>query len=627
MKRVVMLLALLFAGLAVSADQGLNTAEGLRRFAMFIGSNEGGPDRVTLRYAERDARSMAAVMHELGGIGSGDTLVLLAPNTFDVESGFQMMSARVGQAREEARRVEFLFYYSGHSDEQGLLLGGARLAYADLKSSIEGIDADVNIAVLDSCFSGAFTRLKGGTRKPPFLMDESVEMKGHAFLTSSSADEAAQESDGIQSSFFTHYLISGLRGAADSTRDGQVSLNEAYHYAFNETLSRTEQTQAGAQHASYNIQLTGTGDLTLTDLRVAVSAVLLGEDVEGRLFVRDGAGNLVLETRKIREVPVRLALPAGSYGLSLDSEGRSFQTRLTLRPGAQVQLSTAGFSAVRQERAMRRGPDGYQEQGDPGDTWQDWGDMGHSVGRFVQRKLEEILGRVPAAGQAPEPLPGEQAQQQGVPTGPAEPTPAKRVRPAPADTVPFNLGIVPFVSSSGVHPGSPGVPPAFNLSFNLLVGYSYEIRGAELGGVLNITERNVAGGQAAGVGNIVGGDLRGVDYAGVFNIAGDSLAGLQSAGVFNIGKGKTIGVQAAGVFNLAEGDLFGAQLAGVFNTAARVRGAQLGVVNVSADVEGHADRAGERGRGPGAWRPGGSGERVQGPQRDSHRADQYRGDR
>jgi uncharacterized caspase-like protein len=68
----------------------------------------------------------------------------------------------------------------------------------------------VRIAVLDACASGAFTRLKGGKPRKAFLVDESASMRGHAFLTSSAATEAAQESDHIGASYFTHYLVSGL---------------------------------------------------------------------------------------------------------------------------------------------------------------------------------------------------------------------------------------------------------------------------------------------------------------------------------------------------------------------------------------------------------------------------------
>ena len=43
-----------------------------------------------------------------------------------------------------------------------------------------------------------------------------------AFLTSSAETESAQESDRIRASYFTHYLISGFRGAADLSGDGSI---------------------------------------------------------------------------------------------------------------------------------------------------------------------------------------------------------------------------------------------------------------------------------------------------------------------------------------------------------------------------------------------------------------------
>jgi hypothetical protein len=309
MKRLPWIAVLSLCCLAHAAWSAADEALPLRRLALYIGSNNGGAGRVTLRYAEEDARAVAGVMQELGGVAAEDSLVLLAPTSEGVLDSLRQVRQRVQKVRDSSRRVEFLLYYSGHSDEQGLLFGGDRLEYSDLKASIQEVQADVNIAILDSCSSGAFTRLKGGVRQPPFLLDESAQMSGHAFISSSSADEAAQESDRINGSFFTHYLVSGLRGAADSTRDGQVSLNEAYYFAFNETLARTQDTQGGAQHPSYNIQLTGTGDLTLTDLRAAPCSVRIEEALAGRLFVRNAQGRLMVELAKEPAVPVDLGLP------------------------------------------------------------------------------------------------------------------------------------------------------------------------------------------------------------------------------------------------------------------------------------------------------------------------------
>ena len=560
MRRFVILWVMLFTALSAFANQG-----SLRRFAMFVGSNEGGGDRVTLRYAEDDALGMASLLYELGGVVPGDSLLLLGPRSGELQEGFRAIAQRVREAQGGARRTEFFLYYSGHSDEQGILLGPELVSYRELKESIDAVEADVRIAILDSCSSGAFTRLKGGTMQPPFLLDESSQMKGHAFLTSSSADQAAQESDRIEGSFFTHFLIAGMRGAADATRDGQVSLNEAYAYAFHETLARTESTSAGPQHPSYDIQLTGSGDLTVTDLRVASSGVWLQEDVGGRLFFRDPQGRLVVEVRKDPNAAMLLALPAGSYRVRLERDGRSFESSVQLRAGRREALAARDFAALRPERTTRRGPVPAWEQEEP-----------------------ILIGESESGKTA---------------TGAAEGPPAH---------VPFNLGLLPFVSTSGP------ARAVHNVSLNLLVGYAYEIHGLELGGLVNINGHQVSGYQGAGVGNILEGQLLGIQQAGVFNIVAGSttalqqagvfnivegsasflqsagvfniasggFSGLQAAGVFNITRERHRGIQAAGVFNIADGPVYGAQAAGVFNAADTLGGVQVGLVNVASTVYG-----------------------------------------
>ena len=91
----------------------------------------------------------------------------------------------------------------------------------------------------------------------------------------------AQESDRIAASFFTYYLVSGLRGAADSNRDRRVTLQEAFQFASQETLARTERTQGGPQHAAYEFDLTGTGDMVVTDVRTTQAGLVLTPELTG----------------------------------------------------------------------------------------------------------------------------------------------------------------------------------------------------------------------------------------------------------------------------------------------------------------------------------------------------------
>jgi hypothetical protein len=354
--------ALLAALPATARAQG--DSHTTRRFAIIVGSNHGGAARTELRFAQRDARAVAAVLEQLGGVDHRDRILLLEPSPEQLQIAFSQLQTQARLSRERGQRTELLFYYSGHSDEEGLMLGEERVNYRQLRDGLASVGASVHVGVLDSCASGALTRLKGGERRAPFLLDKSNAVQGHAFLTSASADEGAQESDRVGASFFTHYLVSGLRGAADFSGDGRVTLNEAYRFAFDETLARTEGTHAGPQHASYDIQLVGTGDLVMTDLRQPAAALQIPKQLSGRMFLRDSRGNLVVELNKPAGRQVELALDAQSYQILLDQDGKLSRAGIELPANTTTILSMASFVAVEGQVNRLRGDDMVEPRDD-----------------------------------------------------------------------------------------------------------------------------------------------------------------------------------------------------------------------------------------------------------------------
>jgi len=350
----------IFALLGVAlllVDARAHAATPVQRFLLVIGANSGGTDRAKLQYAVSDAERFARVMVDLGGVPATHQVVLRQPRLKDLVDALDALSARVVEARKlpGAGRTEVVVYYSGHADEQGLLLGSDRYSYRTLRDRLDQIPADVRIAVLDACASGAFTRLKGGKARPAFLVDESANMRGHAFLTSSAETESAQESDRIGASYFTYYLISGFRGAADLSGDGKVTLNEAYQFAFNETLGRTVDTRGGAQHPSYDINLSGSGDVVMTDVRQTTATLVLGEDLDGRFFVRNSAQELVVELYKPLGRKIELGLEPGIYEVRLDREKASMLAKTRVDDGATVVLGAQQFGVVTREMTRTRG--------------------------------------------------------------------------------------------------------------------------------------------------------------------------------------------------------------------------------------------------------------------------------
>jgi hypothetical protein len=344
---------LLVAALAIVAAQPRARAasQPIERFAIVIGSNQGGAGRSPLRYAQADAQSMWRVLGQLGGMQAPDSVLLLDPQRRAVLDSLD----RLAHSQASRKRRELIVYYSGHSDDQGLLLGSERLGYDELRAGVTRIRADVSIVILDSCSAGSFARRKGGTTRPPFLSDESVDVHGYAFLASSSDREAAQESDRIGGSFFTHYLLSGLRGAADVSGDHRVTLNEAYNFAFNETLAGTEKTLGGAQHPAYDIQLVGTGDVVMTDLHDTSAVLTLPRELSGRLYVHDGAGALVAELGKQEGRTVDLGLDPGRYRVIVDRGGKLSETTIALVAARKNTLDPAALASVAPELTVARG--------------------------------------------------------------------------------------------------------------------------------------------------------------------------------------------------------------------------------------------------------------------------------
>jgi len=104
-----------------------------------------------------------------------------------------------------------------------------------------------------------------------------------------------------------------------------------------------------------------------------------------------------------------------------------------------------------------------------------------------------------------------------------------------------------------------------HLSFNMLAGYSFGLRGIEIGGLANITRQHMYGAQIAGLTNVVSGKTRGVQVAGFNNVNRWDLYGVQVAGFSNTVVNQVTGIQVAGFMNSGPA-VRGVQVAGFLNT-------------------------------------------------------------
>jgi hypothetical protein len=328
------------------------------RHAVVIGNDHGSSGDMPLRYAEADARKVFDVLRELGGFQPENMVLLEGRGPADVQRVLISVNARI-RAEAGAGRDSVLFvYYSGHADAEGLHLGAGALELSLLERLVQGSPAAFRVLVLDACRSGALTRVKGGHPVAPFAVSLSAPVgnEGVAFLTSSAATEDAQESDALQGSFFTHYLVSGLRGAGDQNQDGAVSLDEVYAYAYQHTLRASSQTLYGTQHPTFRIDLKGHGAVPLTWVYASSKSTRLAlpEGHAYLLFAESELGPVVAELGQ-HDVARTLALDPGRYFIRGRARDHLLEGLVELGPGQGYRLDPARLERVEYSRLARKG--------------------------------------------------------------------------------------------------------------------------------------------------------------------------------------------------------------------------------------------------------------------------------
>jgi len=302
-----------------------------KRIAVIVGNNAGNAEQSPLHYAEADAAKFAGVLIELGGVDPEDLFLLEGKSAAALSDAFALVRQHiVGFRKDPTIRVVVLFYFSGHSDGAALELGPDRLTFSELRRWLASSGADVRVALVDSCKSGALLAAKGGKPGLGFqirLTDE-LASTGEVLLTSSAADEVALESREIAGSFFTHHFVSGLRGAADASGDGLVTLTEAYQYTYAHTIKTTGETIIGTQHPAYDYRLSGQGELVLAELSKRTATLVLPSGFD-RIIVIDLARDQVT-AEVTADSNATIAVKPGRYAIRASRNGAMFAVAVSV---------------------------------------------------------------------------------------------------------------------------------------------------------------------------------------------------------------------------------------------------------------------------------------------------------
>ncbi|NUP09699.1 MAG: caspase family protein [Polyangiaceae bacterium] len=344
-----------FAVVGVAAD----AEAGVQRFAVIIGNNEGAAGEPTLKFAEQDASKMRDVLKDLGGFPAANITLLQGESADEARKAIAIANERIRQivATPDEQAV-LVLYYSGHADATNLHLGTSTLEVRELEQLARGSAANVRLVVVDACRSGALTRVKGGKKAPPVAVrtDTGLAGQGAIFMTASAAGEDAQESDALQGSFFTHYLVSGLRGAADKDGDGQITIDELYEHAEESTVRATSTSLAGTQHPTFRFEMRGRSPLVLSSPGSASNAGQLRFPSGKTYLVMVGGSNGPVLTEVSDTAAMRtVALRPGKYFVRARATDHLLEGTVEVKATSTVDVSDDMLSRATYARLARKG--------------------------------------------------------------------------------------------------------------------------------------------------------------------------------------------------------------------------------------------------------------------------------
>lgn len=204
-------------------------------YLIAVGVNE-TPGAPQLSFAEKDAGDVYKAF--VGGQGpvEVENAVLLLGNDASKESVWlALVAAQVKQP------THFLFYFSGHGNEQGLAVRNGLFPFEWLHRALRRLGASWSMIILDACRAGSFAAFVkegrialGATQDMSWYEALAHATPGTRLVFSTGARRSAGENQHLQNGSFTHALLQGMRYARPDIQVGSaayVSDQRAFSYA------------------------------------------------------------------------------------------------------------------------------------------------------------------------------------------------------------------------------------------------------------------------------------------------------------------------------------------------------------------------------------------------------------
>jgi formylglycine-generating enzyme required for sulfatase activity len=233
---------LLCSSLPLTAQGAVQKFKQPNAYAVVIGISQYRADVIPkVSYAVKDAQAVASLLETQAGIPKKNIKLL-------TDSHVTLSDLRNHLGKWLRMRVKpdstVYVYYAGHGTPNVLVQSGSIVPWdghpdfpdglyplKELEDTLSKLPTKNVVVFLDSCFSGAAGRsvLAKGTR-PVGLTYPVLSSADVMVLAAATGTQVSSDYDKAEHGLFTHYLLTGLQGEADTDKDQIVTLKELVPY-------------------------------------------------------------------------------------------------------------------------------------------------------------------------------------------------------------------------------------------------------------------------------------------------------------------------------------------------------------------------------------------------------------
>ena len=210
-----------------------------------------------LRYTDDDAYQIYAFMKSPEGGALPDNQVRLLIDEDATRANIINAMRNVFLRADENDVV--MFYFSGHGLKGSFLpidYDGYNnmLLHTEIKDLLKASKAKHKLVLADACHSGSILASRTPINVALQRYYEAFEAStgGTALLMSSKGEEYSLEDGGLRSGIFSHFLVRGLKGEADSNGNKIISIQELFDYVHKNVRVYTGNVQTPTLTGSYD---------------------------------------------------------------------------------------------------------------------------------------------------------------------------------------------------------------------------------------------------------------------------------------------------------------------------------------------------------------------------------------